>query len=184
MKRLQEKKERERKAQAARQAMFNNYRNSNLSFAEATGSSRPSKNKQSPSHPKGRDTQTPLPGDITNLINFKNYLRRRWQRNKYNFFDYQLKSEINCITKIIKDRFKIHTKTYWENTLKAVKLDSKTFRNVKKFAGTFKRDKNPPLLPHGSTLRAYSDLDKANLLGKYFESIHKKNLNIGSAAET
>lgn len=55
VKHLQEKKERERKAQAARQAMFNNYRHSNLSFAEATGSSRPAKNNHSSSHPKGFD---------------------------------------------------------------------------------------------------------------------------------
>lgn len=100
-----------------------------------------------------QDTQTPLPQDILDLIKHKNNLRRRWQRNQYSLFDHQLKSEINGITKIISERIKIQNTTHWENTLKSVKLDNHTFRNIKKFAGTYTRKDIPPRNHHQSNHR-------------------------------
>lgn len=131
-----------------------------------------------------QDTQTPLPQDILDLIKYKNNLRRRWQRNRYSYFDHQLKSEINCITKIIAERIKIHNTMHWEKTLKSVKLDNHTFRNIKKFAGTYKRNIIPPLNIQGTTNKATTDKDKANAIGTHFELIHRQNLQIGSALRT
>lgn len=125
------------------------------------------------------DTQTPLPTDILNLIKYKNSLRRRWQRNKYSHYDHQLKSEIKCISKIITDRITLHNTHYWENKLKAVKLDNNTFRNIKQFTGNFKRDVIPPLNIQGSPIRANTDEDKANVIGAHFEHIHTQNQHIG-----
>lgn len=137
-----------------------------------------------PTHIINRNTQLPLPQNILILIQHRKNLRRRWQRNKYNHFDHQLLSNIKCISKIIEEQILNFNKSYWENTLKSVKLDNNTFRNVKKFAGTLNRTTIPSLTIQGSNDTAVSDSDKANVFARHFERIHQKNKNIGNVNHT
>lgn len=142
-------------------------------------------NKIVPTYTVNRNTQLPLPQNILKLIQYRKNLRRRWQRNRYNNFDHQLLSNIKCISKIIEEQIINFNKTYWENVLKSVKLDNNTFRNIKKFAGTFKRNTIPPLTIQGPNYTsAISDIDKANMLGRHFEHIHLQNKDIGNAVHT
>lgn len=138
-----------------------------------------------PTYTVNRNTQLPLPQNILKLIQYRKNLRRRWQRNRYNTFDHQLLSNIKCISKIIEEQIINFNKTYWENVLKSVKLDNNTFRNIKKFTGTFKRNSIPPLTIQGpNNASAISDIDKANMLGHHFEHIHIQNKDIGNAVHT
>lgn len=123
-----------------------------------------------------------LPDDLQRLIDHKNRLRRRWQRNRYDYNEFQLRSEINCLTKIIQDRIKIVHENQWTETLKNVKLNNKTFKTINRLTNRITHIQTPAL-EHNGTL-TNDDTDKANVLAYHFEEVHKKNLDIGDPVYT
>lgn len=126
-----------------------------------------------------RRNQIPLPQNVVDLINHRKKLRRRWQRNRYSHFDYQLRSEIRCLTVLIDMQIKATTKNHWEKKLQAVTLDNNTFRKIKQLTGSFISEPIPALTDPNSGISLDNDSDKAELLGTHFEAVHNRNHHIG-----
>lgn len=123
--------------------------------------------------------QFPLPQNIIDLIKHRKRLRRKWQRNRYSHFDYQLRSEINCLTVLIDMQIRAHYQHHWEKRLQSVKLDNHTFKKIKQLTGSFKYESIPALTIPNSGLVLSSDNEKAELLGSHFEAVHNQNHLIG-----
>lgn len=131
-----------------------------------------------------RNNQIILPQDITILINNRKRLRRRWQRNRYNHFDYQLRSEIKCLTTIIDERIKDYHTRHWEKTLQSVKLNHNTFKKIKQLTGAFRRSAIPSINDPITGSLLTRDQDKADALGYHFEEVHQRNKDIGCVIHT
>lgn len=125
----------------------------------------------------------PIPNELQQLIAKKNRLRRRWLRKRYSHNEYLLRSEINCIEKIIRDSIRIVHTQHWEKSLSNVKLDNHTFSNIRKFTGRFHDKDFPHILKNPATpsIPVTTAHDKANLLANHFKSIHQQNHNLGEA---
>lgn len=121
-----------------------------------------------------------IPDDLKHLISEKNRLRRRWQRRRYNHNDFQLRSEINSLQKIIKDRLRLLHTQHWQRSLSDIKLDHNTFANIRKFT---KQDCSNSV--HAlktdvtSNILTTDKVVKAQLLAEQFEAVHRQNLQLG-----
>lgn len=131
-----------------------------------------------------RRNQIPLPQNIIDLINNRKRLRRRWQRNRYTHYDYQLRSEISCLTVLIDMQIKVHHQQHWEKRLQSVTLDNSTFKKIKQFTGSLTREPTPALTIPNSDAIVSNDNDKADLLGSHFEAVHNRNHLIGDQARS
>lgn len=134
------------------------------------------------------DTQIPLPGNILDIIKYKNNLRRRLHGRHYNQNNYTLKSQIKCLNVMI-NRQIINFRTNYINTkLQNIHPDKNLFRNIKRFSSYKIRDQFPSILSTSSNTNQNQDyvtpLEKANALGQYFSGIHKQNLNLGDNSFT
>lgn len=125
-------------------------------------------------------TPFPIPDDLKHLIAEKNRLRRRWQRRRYDHNEFQLRSEINCLQKIVKDRLKILNTQHWERSLGNIKLDNNTFANIRKFT---KKDCSSNVhalkIDVASNMLTSDKVVKAKLLADQFEAVHRQNLLLG-----
>lgn len=129
--------------------------------------------------------QMVLPTELQHIISEKNRLRRRWQRRNYDPHEVVLKSEINLLEKIIRDRLKILHTEHWQKQLSDIKLDNHTFANIRKFTKSKKTNVVFSLKPNQLSPTLTSDsLEKTNILGKHYEAVHHQNNTIGVASFT
>lgn len=127
----------------------------------------------------------PLPPETLALIKHKKTLRHRWRNHGYRHDDYQIRSEITCLSKIIKDRVKRHHTELWENRLKTVKLNNDTFKNIRALSGGHRKAAfSPELINPQTNLRETDNCEKANILGAHFEAVHLKNQRLGDPVFT
>lgn len=127
-------------------------------------------------------TNIPLPASITKLIDEKNKMRKKWFRQRYDSSAHRLKSEIKCLNKIITEQINHLYNENWSTKLQNIEKDNNVFKNIKKFSGNNTRIEYPNLtetLINGLQTTAKTTIDKANMLGKYFESVHTQNHNTG-----
>ena len=134
-------------------------------------------------------TTLPLPLDIIKLISEKKSLRRKWIRNRTNSTANRIKSQINCLTTIITERIKIHYEAHLQNKLKNIKLNNNTFKEIKSLIPKNNDYTIPPLLDTTANSthlhpEICSDEDKANLLGRVFESVDNSTHTLGSTETT
>lgn len=125
-------------------------------------------------------TQIPIPDSLKNIIDQKNLLRRRWQRLRYSHSQYRLRSEIQCLEKIIKDKLRIVHIAHWEKTLKGIKIDNHTFSNIKRFTKKHSNISIPGIIDPVTAVHTSDDFEKANIIGKQFEKVHCQNIALGS----
>lgn len=130
------------------------------------------------------NSQLKLPHDLELLIKKKCQMRRCWQRKHYDHSEHQLKSYINNITKIIKDRIKQVYEQHWNNTLRNVKMDNHTFNHINKLAGRNKRTGVANIRDPISNISVSSDSAKAEILAVHYAQVHSSNLLLGSASTT
>lgn len=126
-----------------------------------------------------------IPNDLQHLISEKNRLRRIWQRLRYDNNAYRLRSEINNLEKIIRDRLKILQTQHWQRALSNIKLDNHTFTNIRKFAKSNRSNIVHSLQADPTSTALTSDSkEKAEILGSHYEAVHKQNHLLGDAAFT
>lgn len=126
-----------------------------------------------------------IPNDLKHLINEKNRLRRIWQRKRYDHSAYLLRSEINNLEKIIRDRLKSLQTQQWQRALSDIKLDNHTFANIRKFVKSKRSNfvhalKNDPT----ATTLTCDTREKAAILGRHYEAVHRQNNLLGDAIFT
>lgn len=132
-----------------------------------------------------RISEVTIPDALVHIIAEKNRLRRRWQRRRYSHDEHALKSEIKCLEKIIKDELRIVHTQHWQQKLSNIKLDSHTFANIKKFTKNDQNTKVQALNTNDATQTTTDDdMKKAEILGKYFETVHHQNVNMSEPGFT
>lgn len=126
-----------------------------------------------------RDAQLPLPDNIVQLVKHKNRLRSRWQRRRYDFNAWQLKSEINCLSQIIGELIRNHYIQHWTKTLRKVKTGRDVFKRINQLSGRCRRSGISDLQSDINPGLASDDKEKAGILGRHFEAAHKQHINGG-----
>lgn len=123
----------------------------------------------------GRD-DIPIPDSLKHIIDEKNRLRRRWQRKRYEHNEYQLKSEIKCLEKIIRDQLRIVHTEHWQKTLSDIKLDNHTFANIKKFTKSSNINSVYALKKDNSQIVTTDTAEKAEIFSNFLKVfMHKIN---------
>lgn len=126
-----------------------------------------------------------IPNDLQHLINEKNRLRRIWQRRRYDHNAHHIRSEINNLEKIIRDRLKILQTDHWQRALSSVKLDNHTFSNIRKFAKSKRCNTVYSLqVDPASTALTSDSKEKAEILSEHYEAVHRQNNLMGDAVFT
>lgn len=123
-----------------------------------------------------------LPHNILVLIKQKSRLRKKLYRSILNnpfisiFYQSQLKSEINCLTNLIKQNINLHFNNKLKNKLEHIRTNNNSFTELNKFLKTGSNS-----IPHitNSDNITTNNTSSLNLLGEQFERVHSQNLNLG-----
>lgn len=102
------------------------------------------------------------------VLKIKNHYRRKFQRTRNNFF----KKMMNFFVKLIPKLIAALKNISWSKKLKNVKGPNSLWK-VKRMV---KKTGHIPALQVDPNTSVYSDTDKAELLGKHFQSVHEANL--------
>lgn len=112
---------------------------------------------------------------LSDCIAEKKRLRRAYFRRK--FKDRGIKMEIDRLNKTIKDSINARDSEILMNKLKQIRPDSKMFRNINKLLGG-SRKIVPELRARDGSLIS-NPLDKANVIAKVYDEIHRQNREMG-----
>lgn len=124
-------------------------------------------------------TQIPLPPNITNIIKFKNTLRRQLHRNRHSPASQSIKSQVNNANTIIKQLIHIHYQNHWKSKLSNIKLNNNTFKEINRITKRKPYNNIPTLIDPSTNNQIEQPAEKANLLGQTFQDINTKNTAIG-----
>jgi hypothetical protein len=106
------------------------------------------------------------------LIKYKKQQRRRLHRTG----DDSIKSTINLLTKLIQEQIQLTTENYYQRKFSNIKMDNKTFKNIKNLTGLNAKENMPQIIKDG--IKYTKTEEKVNLLAEHFEGIHKQNHNM------
>lgn len=121
-----------------------------------------------------------IPHDLQHIINEKNRLRRIWQRLRYDHNAYRLRSVINNLEKIIRDRLMFLQTNHWQHALSNIKLDNHCFSNIRNFAKSKRLNTIHSLQVNPTSTALTSDSkEKAGILGRHYEAVHRQNNLLG-----
>lgn len=113
--------------------------------------------------------------DLKHCIERKKRLRRAYFRNKIK--KAELKIEIRCLDKLITDRINENESRILMNKLKVIKPNHEMYKNINKLLNT--GNKSLPALKANDGSLISNVVDKANLIAKEYEKIHKQNREMG-----
>ena len=114
---------------------------------------------------------------LKDCIDKKKKLRRAYFRSKLK--DPRLKLEISCLDKVIKGTIGARDSEIFMNRLKQIRPDSKMFKNINKLLGDGRKALPEMKASDGSLV---SNLfDKANLIAKVYDEIHRQNREMGDS---
>lgn len=117
---------------------------------------------------------------VSYLVKIKNHFRRKFQRTRKKFY----LNIYNVMSKIVSKTLYAAQNLKWENKLRNIKCSDRLW-SVKKLVSTRNQITVPPLTKDpASNNYAYTGEEKAELLGKYFESVHTLTSNLGSSTFT
>lgn len=131
-----------------------------------------------------RSTQIPLPNDIIALIAAKRQFRRRLFRARHTADEPLLRSQLNCLQKIVSDAIDGHYTGHWEAKLRGVRLDNRTFRNIKALSGKPLARELPAIRDMQTGVLRDDVNGKLSVLAQHFGAVHETNLNMGDAEFT
>ena len=125
--------------------------------------------------------------DLVKIIKHKNKIRRRIFLNPLAHNTQNLKSQVKCLNKIIHDQISTLRDSYLQNRLNIIKKDRNVFQNINRISNRKPFAEIPDLYESTPTSANTNDIrmvsnpsEKTNLLGKYFEKVHKKNDHLGN----
>ena len=122
---------------------------------------------------RNKSTQLPLTEIILKVIALKKTLRRKLYCRRYKYDAYQLRSQISCLTVMIKNMINTHYNNIYKKRIESIKLNNNTFKQIKNLTGYRAREDISTIIhPNRPDQIATSNIDKANILAEYFQSVH------------
>lgn len=114
---------------------------------------------------------------LKDYIAKKKKLRRAYFRSKLK--DIRLKMEVSRLDKVIKDSISARDSEIFMNRLKQIRPDNKMFTNINKLLGDGRKALPELRASDGSLI---SNLfDKANVIAKVYDEVHRQNREMGDA---
>jgi hypothetical protein len=112
---------------------------------------------------------TTLTPEIKDLIETKKSTRRRWQRSRNNL----VKTELNYLQKIIREKIKELKNSNWNKRLSEIKPSNQTVWRIAKHCKKGSKSM-PPLTSSGQSF--ITNKEKASVLSEYFRKSHENPL--------
>lgn len=126
-----------------------------------------------------KNSQIPLTPAIISLIGQKKRLQRTWYRARHTANEQMLRSQLNCLRKIVRDAIERHYEHHWRTRLRNIRLDNQTFREIKKLSGRAIRKGLPEMVDPVTLVGTNDDEQKVAILARHFGAVHVKNANLG-----
>lgn len=134
-----------------------------------------------PKIPSGNRGLMKLPSNILHLISEKKRLRRILYRTpdptRYSI----LRADVRNLDRIIQGAIATYENSYWTDYLRRIRLNNRTFSQVRRGAGICKRAPIGNLVDSNGTFLA-TDFDKAELLADRFSDVHKSGCDMRASS--
>lgn len=111
-------------------------------------------------------------------------MRHRLYRIRLRPDAYQLRSEINLLTKIIDDRLKEVYVTHWTNFMNSIKMGPTAFKKIKNFCKSGATTNIKSMIDPITGGETSSQGEIANIIGNNFYNVHQQNDGIGNPVFT
>lgn len=126
-----------------------------------------------------KNSQIPLTSAILLLMDEKRRLQRRWHRARHTANEQLLRSQLNCLRKIVRDAIAVHYEQYWRSKLRKIRLNNQTFKEIKRLTGAVAQRGLPEMVDPITRVSTIDDGRKVELLSRHFGAVHERNANLG-----